>query len=497
MKLIKTSEEKRAKKAAERADWQTTRKERVSYYIGDNAKSMEGYIVQTFMNTFLIFSGVNLVLVATITLIVKIIDAVDDVIFGYIVDRLKLPKSGLLGKIAGKGKYLPWYRLTFWMFPLATVMLFQMPQRISDGAKLVYFTIFYLLYDLTFTIIDIPMNSAIMTVTGVPAERNMILTNKTIITVLVGIISIPLMNFLISEHVGMSISMVSILMSIIFTLMMLPLCFFTKEHNVNEEQVEKAEERYTIKEMLSALKGNKYLIFLFLSNIFYACIRSDNSISLFASYYLYGDSQLLTIPTLIVLIPTFFFQAYAQTLCKKYETYKVAFVSQIIQFVLRLAVFVAGYRNLPVHVLLVTLTSLPSIVHAMASRYMMLDCIEYGKYKTGQESAGIVFALNSFVDKVSASVSSSIGLLILGMSGWQNIQAESFEEIAQMGITQPASALKGLWTVYSGTWVVGIGLCVLFLAFYKLRDKDVALMSKANSGEMTRPEAEEQMTKVY
>ncbi|MDR1272119.1 MAG: MFS transporter, partial [Clostridiales Family XIII bacterium] len=455
-----------------RADWRTTGKERVSYYLGDNAKSMEGQLVQIFMMTFLLFSGVNLVAVATVTLAVKVIDALDDVIFGYFVDRIKPNQIRVLAKIAGNGRYLPWYRLTFWMFPLATVLLFRMPQGVGDWVKIAWFAFFYFLYDLTFTLIDIPMNAVVMTITSNPEERNAIVTNKMIITVILIIVSVPLMNFMISEYVGMSIPNVALVMSIIFVAMMLPLVFVTKEHNVNAE-VEK-NEKYTLKEMFINLKSNKFLMYLFISNILYGCFRSGDAIILFASYYLYGNSQVLMIPVLIALIPTVIMQKYTETLCRKYDKYKVALIAQSVHFALRLLIFIIGYRYLPLHVGLLVVTAIPSITHEMSTRYMVLDCIEYGKFKSGKECAGITFALSSFISKVSLSVASSLCMIILGIFGWVAINAESFAEIAEKNITQPPSALTGLWVVYAGTWVVGIGLCLIFLAFYRLKNKDVA-----------------------
>ena len=63
--------------------WRTTKKERRSYIIGDLGRTLEGYIVTAMMSTFMIFQGINMAAIAGAMLIVKIIDAFDDVIFGY------------------------------------------------------------------------------------------------------------------------------------------------------------------------------------------------------------------------------------------------------------------------------------------------------------------------------------------------------------------------------------------------------------------------------
>ena len=185
-----------------REGWRTTRKERINYYIGDLGRTLEGYIVTAFMTLFLLFQGINLVKISAVILFVKIIDSLDDVVFGFLIDRLNIRKSKLLGKLAGEGKYLPWYRATFFLFPIFTVIFFLMPQEASETLKLVWFTITYLLYEFSYTLVEVPVNSMIVSLTDVPEERDSILKFKGILggifTILAGIIWM----FLISEHVG-------------------------------------------------------------------------------------------------------------------------------------------------------------------------------------------------------------------------------------------------------------------------------------------------------
>lgn len=79
--------------------WRTTRTERINYYIGDIGRSLEGYIVTAMMTLFLLFQGIDLIKVSAAILAVKIIDALDDIIFGFFIDKLDIKKSKLLGKL--------------------------------------------------------------------------------------------------------------------------------------------------------------------------------------------------------------------------------------------------------------------------------------------------------------------------------------------------------------------------------------------------------------
>ena len=87
--------------------WKTTKQERINYYIGDLGRTLEGYIVTAFMTLFLLFQGISLLKISAAILVVKVIDACDDVIFGFLIDKLNIHNSRLLGKLAGEGNIFP------------------------------------------------------------------------------------------------------------------------------------------------------------------------------------------------------------------------------------------------------------------------------------------------------------------------------------------------------------------------------------------------------
>lgn len=85
----------------------------------------------------------------------------------------------------------------------------------------------------------------------------------------------------------------------------------------------------------------------------------------------------------------------------------------------------------------------------------------------------------------------------MGLSTWIPVEADSFEELAQLNVQQPQSALDTLWIVYMLIPAIGTILGVVLMSFYKLRDEDAALMAKCNAGEITREECEAQLSRKY
>ena len=128
---------------------------------------------------------------------------------------------------------------------------------------------------------------------------------------------------------------------------------------------------------------------------------------------------------------------------------------------------------------------------------MRPQVIEYGKYKTGKDVTGIQASLSTFASVFSNAFPGSIALAILAAAGWKTVEAESFAELAQMGVTQSDGAIRALWFITAGLPILGYILLYICNLFYNLNDKDVAIMIQYNNGEITREECDSLLSKKY
>ena len=107
--------------------YMTTFKERLSYWTYFIGQNIYYNITAAFISTYLAMQGVNLAKVAIVLLIVKIWDAVNDPIFGFIFDKVKF-KNGQ--------KSLPWLRISTALIPIVTIILFSIPSALGETGKL-------------------------------------------------------------------------------------------------------------------------------------------------------------------------------------------------------------------------------------------------------------------------------------------------------------------------------------------------------------------------
>ena len=481
-------------------DWQMSRSEKNWYYVGDTARLFCSSLVVGYMTMFLMFQGINTASLATAMLIVKIIDSVDDVLFGFIIDKIDIKNWKIFRKLAGDGKYMPWYRLFFWTFPAATILFFMMPKNSPDAVKIVWFFVTYLLYDFTCTLTEVPMQSMITTLTDSPSERNSILTVKGVITVVAAIGMSILVSALLSENVGVPLKDIGVGGALIFLFMMLPMAFKVHEHNTELKNVEEegSQENYSFKDMLRCVTTNKYILVYFLAVIVSTIFGTRAVVESFLGFYIFNDSMVFTYVMLIGFVPGIILSGFCGKIADKVGKRNFLAFIFVLLTASSLILYFFGRGNKMFFIVAGGILAIPNALVSVVRTYIAPDTIDYTRYKTGKDCSGIFYALQSFITKALNGVVGSVALYILAMNGWQEVQAESFADLAAQGVTQTPQALDALWSLGYLIPAIGLGIAAILLyAFYNLKDEDAALMAQCNAGKITREECEARLSRKY
>ena len=465
--------------------YMTTFGERVSYWTYFIGQNIYYNITAAFISTYLAMQGINLAKVALVLLIVKIWDAVNDPIFGFIFDKIKF-KNGQ--------KSLPWLRIATGLIPIVTIFLFAIPSGLSETGKLIWFGVAYVAWDTVYTLTDVPAYAMLNTMTNDLAERNTLLSVNRVFSgagvLLYGVV----LPILISESVGFSATMAIAIMSVFSAITMVPLCVNCKERNYNPED---EEESFTMKQMLRYLGKNKYLLTYYGGYMATDALKTSAAVLLFVSFYLFGNSLYSIVLNILNMVPGVFAAMAMPWLLKRFDKFKLLFWCNIINIILGLVIYFTGYSNQTLFLILTCIRTVPLSLVGILAFMFTPDCAEYGQYKSGISAKGITFAIQTFSVKITGAVSSALALFLLGCFSWVTVEAESFEALAEMGVQQSAGALQGLWIVYALVPVIGMIISTFFYLGYKLNDKDVQIMAKCNAGEITREEAENQLSRKY
>ncbi len=468
-----------------REDWSTQPLERASYYSYFAGQNMIYTLFNVCLTTYLLFLGIDPIKSATVMLVVKVWDAVNDTLFGVIFDSIRF-RSGK--------KYLPWIRISTILIPLATILTFVIPSASSQTVKLCWFAVAYILWDTAYTLCDVPIFGILTSMSQSVDERNTIQSYKSIATYAgVGITS-TLSTVLISEQVGMNYGMISVVICIMAFALMMPASFKLKERYHAE-----AEETFTIRRMFSYLFKNKYLLIYYVGIFFYSSLSIGNAFTLYVSYYLFNSALFSLVVGAIGTVPQLLIALLLPKLIRRFDKMKVNQVCLLLYVILSVITWAIGYGNVVVYIIMFTIRSIPLAVVSLEMFMFTPDCAEYGRFKSGTEAKGITFAVQTFMAKLTGSISGALGLFILGLEsvGWKVVEVGSFQELEQSGVTQTPHALNMLWLIFMLIPAIGGLLAYITWSFYDLKDKDVQVMIDCNTGKITREEAMSRLSKKY
>ncbi len=176
-------------------------RDKIGYLMGDVGCNFSFSLISGYMMIFFTqFIGITLTHYALIILLTKIWDGINDPIIGALADRFN-PKSG--------DKFRPWI---FWgSFPLAfaACLLFFDTRMAPYWVKIAVCIVAYLIWDIAYTIVNVPYGSLNSTITADPVERSQLSTWRSVGAMLGAfpiMIILPLLMYKKVESGGQTVS---------------------------------------------------------------------------------------------------------------------------------------------------------------------------------------------------------------------------------------------------------------------------------------------------
>ena len=226
-------------------------------------------------------------------------------------------------------------------------------------------------------------------------------------------------------------------------------------------------------------------------------LKTSAATTLFVSFFLFGSELYSILLNLLGMVPGVIVAIFMPAILKRFDKFKMLFWCNVINVILGFVIYFVGFENQTLFLTLTCIRALPLCLVGVLAFMFTPDCAEYGQYKSGISAKGITFAIQTFSVKITGAVSSALALFLLGLFAFPKIETDSFAELAAMNIQLSDRATNGLWIVYALVPVIGMVISTFFYLGYKLNDKDVQIMAKCNSGEITREEAEKLLSRKY
>ncbi len=450
-------------------NFQTTIGERIAFPLyglgkGVSFTFISGYLMLFYTDKLLLPAFA----VSAILLISKAWDAVNDPLFGIIVDRMN-PK---------RGKFKPWLLLGALLVPVTTILVFIISPDIAIGWRIALVVLTYFVWDFAFTLSDVPFYSILSAMTGNVNERTSLLGYSSILgivtTLIVNVGIVPKLNEIGYRTAGILLGVISLV-----TMLALPLV--AKERN-RENIV--AEEKYKFKDIWEYIIRNKpmlyYYGFICIFGMFNIPLGSHVLAHCLGDLGLTGTYTLYAVPLLILvylLIPV---------IAKKVDRLTIFKFFVFVLIAAGLGQYFGGYKSVLIYGIFWVLKSVAALAATMLLFSFGPDFVEYGNYVTGMRKEGITIAVQSFANKFVAATAAALGALVLGFIKYDATAADF----------SPA-LLDKLFGWASLLPVAGliVGLPLLFMCRFK--SSDIQVMANINNGTVSRAEGEAQLSRSY
>lgn len=442
--------------------YRTKKLERWSFALFMAGQGIINTFVGSYFQLYLTNLGIAATAVGLLFLVSRVWDAVNDPLFGAILDKTN----------SKKGRFLPFLRASNVILPIATVLLFAIPNEIPVVWKLVWAFVAYLFYDVAYTICDVPIFAMTSAATDQVHERVDIMSRNTVLAA-VAMLAIMVVVPQVYESAGplACAGVVAVVAAI--------LMFFMSK-NAKERFVNKDEEEVGLKQMVQYVKENKYLRYGFLGIMILSMTNMINAVLNYFAIHCLGSLEQASIISVIVTVPSLIIALFMPALTKKIDKFVLLMIGVAGQTIASIISFFVGYEDNTMFLIFMLLRGIFYGVQLVLQLQLTGDFVEYGEFITGKRLQGTAYSIQTFVFKIMNAIPGSLALFILGLFGF----------VSGEGAVQPESAINAIWVLFTLSPVAGAILSIPFFAKYKLRDKTVQIMAAANSGEMPREEAE-------
>ncbi len=411
--------------------------------------SISTYLLYFYTDNF----GLTAVAAGNLMFLVQLINLVINPLMGVLIDRTN----------SRWGKFRPY--ILFGCIPLAVIgiLTFTVPPLDASG-KLVYAYITYILFNITYAIVNVPYSSLLADMSNDYHMRSRISSIKVSLGqaggLIVSVATLPLVHLFANEANGFQV--IYSIFGLILILTLMTTFFGTKglgqtaSDNKAQTGYAKKPNNLPITSTLKALIKNKYLLLLLVYIVVnMVSLATKNAVAVYFFKYNVGQPNLFSLYSLVGFGILILFVLLNPIFVKKIGKRNVGILSQSIVIV-ALGGFYLFHDSL---IGVFVFGGLSYVGFGLATPLlwsMLPDTIEYGEWKTGIRSEGTIYAAFIFAQLFAQAIGAKVSGAILGAIGYVP------------NAVQTPTALHGIVMMQTVIPIVGAVIGILILMFYKL-----------------------------
>ncbi len=384
--------------------------EKISYGLGAIGKDMvymlsAGYILYYYQDVL----GVSAIAMGMILMAARVFDAFNDPVMGVIVAKTKTKW----------GKFRPWLLIGTILNAIVLYLMFAAPPSLDGKGLVAYAAVAYVLWGVTYTMMDIPFWSMIPAFTEGGKERENLSTLARscagVGSAIITIITMKCVYVLGQGNERMGFKWFALIVSLLFVLFTLVTCMVIKEKSTVDV------DSPSVGEMFRALLRNDQAMTVVITIVLINCslyITSNLLIYFFKydfgtetwynSYTLFntfgGAIQILSMMIFFPVLRKFIsaIQVFYASIILAVSGYTVLLVLSFVNMSNLLLLLIPGFLIFTAFGMLTVLTTV-----------FLANTVDYGEMKNGRRDESVIFSMQTFVVKLASGVAAFIASICL------------------------------------------------------------------------------------
>ena len=441
-------------------------KDKIGYAMGDLASCLVFGLTQSVLNKYYTdVLEISVLSVMIMTIVARIWDAINDPIWGRIIDGAKPRKDG---------RYRHWIKVFAVPVALAAVLMFADVRGFSAGGRLAWIYFSYILFGMLYTCINIPYGSLAQVVTSSDKERSSLSVFRSIGSTFGAMPAMVLASMcyvkLADGSSQMDFHRVFVGVCIIAALSVLAyfLCYAWNKERVESKPAPR-QKGETMKVIRILLKSRPFMAVSLASMLFLAAQMFGQGYNTYLFHHYFKQPGLTMLPTVFQYLPVAVIMFFATRMGNKLGRREVCSYGVLLAAVFYIALFVLalfGVTNVWLYLAACLASGVGTAFIFLLIWVMATDAIDYNKVAYGLNDEATSYAFYSFMRKLGQTVATiliNVPLLRIGYNG---------SELKTEGLSD--SALQSMYN--SSVMIPAVLFLLVFLIlrfFYPLSKKRI------------------------
>ncbi|THG31827.1 MFS transporter [Naasia lichenicola] len=361
--------------------------------------------VTTFITVYLLqyahFSTGAIAVVTGIITISKVIDAISDPLVGSLIDMTR----------TRWGKLRPFVLFSAAPVAVTTALLFAVPDT-DQTTQLVFFGVVFFVWGIAYTFCDVPLWGLIGSAFSEPGRRNRVVSLVRAfgaISLGIATLGLPQIAHLLSfagqtTAAGWSRSVALIA---VVGMGLYLMAFF----RVREKESPAARERLSFRQLFRTLFQNTPLLMVLLGSVLgfgRFIVQAGGAVFVVIAY---GDEGAFTLVGAGIIAGLVASSFATPALLRRWSGRTLMIASSVLGAVVYVAMYLAGFENIYVLLVFITLSGISLGVFSVCQATMIADSVDDIEERTGVRNDGISFATLTF----SAKIMNALAVLVFGI----------------------------------------------------------------------------------